>query len=123
MRKTMHPLTRLGYLAAACALLVTTFAIIGPRTVRAVTATLIRDVDNPARHPFAGICGFASSSTNTVQCTMPVPAGEEVVIQTAWVNAFAASTNTRILTTVQTFNASTGISPLESASGTNNAFG
>jgi hypothetical protein len=44
----MKPLARLGYLAAACALLVTTFAIIGPRTAHALVATLVQVVNTNA---------------------------------------------------------------------------
>jgi len=44
----MKPIVRLGYLAAACALLVTTFAIIGPRTVHAIVATLVQVVNTSA---------------------------------------------------------------------------
>ena len=44
----MKPFVRLGYLAAVCALLVTTFAIIGPRTAHALVATLVQVVNTPA---------------------------------------------------------------------------
>ena len=44
----MKPLARLGYLAAACAILVTTFAIIGPRTAHALVATLVQVVNTSA---------------------------------------------------------------------------
>lgn len=86
----MKPLVRLGYLAAACALLVATFAIIGPRTARALVATLVqvtnttaqpvlsRDVDNSAYEPFAetlcaGVSGncLGSESLFTVPTTDP----------------------------------------------------
>jgi hypothetical protein len=114
----MQPLARLGYTAATCALLVATFAIIGPRVVHAVAATLVRDEDNPARHTFVAVCGFASTSGSTVQCDYQVPAGEEVVIQTAWVHAIASAANTSILNTVQSV--SKGATPIESSVGTNN---
>ena len=44
----MKPFVRLGYLAAFCALLVTTFAIIGPRTAHALVAALVQVVNTPA---------------------------------------------------------------------------
>ena len=97
----MQPLAKFGYTAATCVLLITTFAIIGPRAVHAVTATIVRDADNPARHTFVAFCGNASTPGTIVQCSYPVPAGEEVVIQTAWVSVTASSANTTILTTVQ----------------------
>jgi hypothetical protein len=61
----MKPIAKLGYLAAACALLVTTFAIIGPRVVRAAVATLIRDQDNAARHPFSIFCASTERRAET----------------------------------------------------------
>jgi hypothetical protein len=114
----MQPLAKFGYTAATCVLLITIFAIIGPRAVHAVTATIVRDADNPARHTFVGFCGLASTPGTTVQCTYPVPAGEEVVIQTAWVSVTASSANTSILTTVQSV--SKGVTPVESSIGNNN---
>src|ERR1700722_16214663 len=97
----MQPLAKFGYTAATCVLLITTFAIIGPRAVHAVTATIVRDADNPARHTFVAFCGNASTPGTIVQCSYPVPAGEEVVIQTAWVRGTASSANTTILTPEQ----------------------
>jgi hypothetical protein len=114
----MQPLARFGYTAATCALLVTTFAIIGPRAVHAVAATLVRDADNPARHTFVAVCGFVSTPGSIVQCNYQVPAGEEVVIQTAWVNVIASAANTSILSTVQSV--SKGATPVESSVGGNN---
>jgi hypothetical protein len=85
----MKPLAKLGYLAAACAMLVTTFAIIGPRTVRAVAAALIRDSDNPARHPWAASCEPSTGTHgNSLSCTITAPMGEEVVIQNESFGAF-----------------------------------
>jgi hypothetical protein len=59
----MKPLAKLGYLAAACALLVTTFAMVDPRAVHAVAAALVQvtntsanpvpTVDSTAAFPFA----------------------------------------------------------------------
>lgn len=61
----MKRLAKLGYLAAACALLITTFSIVGPRAVAAAVATLVQvsnspanpiptvATDNPALQPFA----------------------------------------------------------------------
>ena len=85
----MKPLAKLGYLAAACALLVTTFAIIGPRAVRAVAAALIRDTDNPARHPWAASCEPSiGTHSNSLSCNITAPSEEEVVIQNESFGAF-----------------------------------
>lgn len=43
----MKPLVKLSYLAAACAMIVATFAIIGPRTAHALVATLVQVVNTP----------------------------------------------------------------------------
>ena len=97
----MKPLAKLTYLAAACALLVTTFAIVGPRTVHAVTAALIRDVDNAGRHPFIAGCGNNTTGSST-SCNIFVPAGEEVVIQTEALAVTGDPVNKTALATVQT---------------------
>lgn len=76
----MKAIAKLGYLAAACALLVTTLAIVGPRAVHAVVATLVRDTDNAARHPWTGACS-PTAAGQLISCTIAVPSGEEVVIQ------------------------------------------
>jgi hypothetical protein len=78
----MKTRTTIVLAAAALALSITSLSIINPRSVRAAVATLIRDQDNPARHPFTAIC-FANSLNNAASCNTPViPAGEEVVVET-----------------------------------------
>jgi hypothetical protein len=84
----MKPLAKLGYLAAACALLATTFSIIGPRAVRAAVATLVQvsntpaspvptvATDNPALQPYA-----ASASSSGLSISFP-PLGKTWVIET-----------------------------------------
>jgi len=95
-------------LAAACALLLATFSIIGPRTVHAVVATLVRDIDNAGRHPFVGSCSNTTSGTNA-SCNISVPAGEEVVIQTEVFGAFADPANKFLATAVGTSVGASGI--------------
>jgi hypothetical protein len=58
-------------------LLISAIALTPKKLVAAVVATLIRDQDAAARHPFSAYCQF----TNYNGCSIPVPAGEEVVIQ------------------------------------------
>jgi hypothetical protein len=48
----------------------------------AATPIFTEDVDEPGRHPWASFCGGGTGSVTTVSCTMSVPAGETVVIQT-----------------------------------------
>jgi hypothetical protein len=78
----MKTFAKLGYLAAACALLVATFSIVGPRVVRAAIATLIRDADHPARHAFKLSC-TSQTAFNNAGCALlaSVPGGQEYVIQ------------------------------------------
>ena len=69
--------------AAAVALSFAFTAIVTPKAVKAAIATLIRDQDNAARHPFTTLCVSTSTTTISVSCdTPPIPAGEEVVIET-----------------------------------------
>jgi hypothetical protein len=70
-------------LALACALVVATYSIVGPRTIHAVVAALVRDVDNPARQPFVSNCVATFDSGGRVDCIfpLPVPLGKELVIE------------------------------------------
>jgi hypothetical protein len=84
----MKQLSKLLYLAATCALIVATFAFVGPRTVHAIVATLVRDVDNPARHPFQSRCFSGPQDLDPGTCVVAVvPAGQELVIQGVSVQA------------------------------------
>lgn len=57
-------------------------AALAPRAVHAVAAALVRDVDNPARHPFTTACSGNGSNINFTLCQTPaIPTGEEVVIE------------------------------------------
>jgi len=75
LRKALVPL-------AVVTVLVLVMSVAVPRAVHAVVATLVRDVDNPGRHPFSANCtagfGFLSDSA---MCTITAPVGEEVIIQ------------------------------------------
>jgi len=68
-------------------LLISGIAILTPRAVYAVVATITRDQDNPARHPFTTKCG-GSTGINFFCETPPIPAGQEVVIETISINGF-----------------------------------
>jgi hypothetical protein len=81
----MKPIAKLGYLAAACALLIATFSIVGPRAVRAAVATLVQvsntvtnpvptvATDNPALQPFAQT---QQGTTGNLSLGFAVPAGK-----------------------------------------------
>ncbi len=77
----MKLLARLVYLAAACALLITTFAIIGPHAVRAAVATLVQDRDQEGRNIYQATLN-CSDVTNPCQIVFPaVPAGQRLIIK------------------------------------------
>src|ERR1700722_13464635 len=100
----MKPLVRLGYLAAACALLVTTLAIIGPRTAHALVAALVQVSNTPAAPAMTlDVSRLASQNVQllcvgTANCsqilpdgsspvpTYIVPAGSSLVITTVQIN-------------------------------------
>lgn len=67
--------------AASLAVMAASVDLISPKAVRAAVATLIRDQDNPARHPFTSFC-FSSGTSHLLSCSTPaIPAGEEVVVE------------------------------------------
>jgi hypothetical protein len=67
----MKPLARLGYLAAGCALLVTTFTIIGPPTAHALVATLVQIVPGASTH-----VGTTESQLVSLVCNLgAIPSG------------------------------------------------
>ena len=82
MRKTYS----LIFVAAACAALLVSIAVVTPKAVRAAVATLIRDQDNAARHPFvfeqtcSNVCSFFGGSTPD----------QEYVIQNVSVQGFGS---------------------------------
>ena len=91
----MRPFEKLGYTAAACALLVLTFSIIGPRAVKAAVATLVQvsntsanpvptvELGNPGRIPYRVAQPPYNCDVQPV-CLMQfptVPAGHRLVIQ------------------------------------------
>jgi hypothetical protein len=78
MKRYSMPLT----VSLTCLMLVSLYAVVKPRAVQAVIATLVRDVDHPARHPFKVTCSSGSVGGNIIVCPLGIiPAGEEYVIQ------------------------------------------
>ena len=79
--------SKIVFIIAGGILLMVTFSVVKPVIVRAakeVTATLVSDVDNPARHPFQANCFV----TNSVCDITTVPANNELVIQGTTIRAF-----------------------------------
>jgi len=101
----MKNLTKIVLTALTAIVLVSGVAVLTPRAVHAVVATFVRDVDNGARHPWSSTCSSSAySSTARAQCSIVIPAGEEVVIQQAYVEdtsdtANKVASNTITLTT------------------------
>jgi hypothetical protein len=78
----MKKLAKIVSLMAAAILLVSTVAVLTPRVVRAVTATLVQSVDNPPRNAWTGSCVMSSTPENINSCSIVPPAGQVVTIQT-----------------------------------------
>lgn len=77
----MKLLAKVAFGSLASALLISGIAIITPRALQAAVATITRDQDNPARHPFTTSC--QSQDGVNIVCHSPViPAGQQVVIET-----------------------------------------
>ena len=69
---------------AGGALIALVISVTVPRAVHsALVAALVRDVDNSGRHAFSGSCTATFNNPFYAACTIPVPAGEEAVIQYA----------------------------------------
>jgi len=84
-------------------LLISGIAVLSPRAVHAVVATIIRDQDNPARHPFTTSClGFGTAASSNFCTTPAIPAGQEVVIETISFAADADPGNTVLIRHVTT---------------------
>jgi hypothetical protein len=78
----MRRLSRIVFGALGCVLMISGIGVLMPRAY-AVVATIIRDQDQPARHPFATLCGVASSSAQFGNCDTPaIPAGQQFVVET-----------------------------------------
>ncbi len=80
-------------------------AIMAPRTVHAVAATLVSDVDNPARHPWSAICGGdagAGSSVKYGHFAITAPLNSELVIQSYSVEGYSDTDNTDLFTFITT---------------------
>lgn len=98
----MKPLAKLGYLGAACALLIATLSIIGPRAARAAAAALVQ-VTNTAANPaliesvdaknaFQTSFGFNSVGIGSASQSVVIPAGERLVVDFISIGAFANTT-------------------------------
>ena len=99
-KKPMKPRSRIIFVTVGCVSLITAAGVLTPRAAYPQdqdqpSRVIIRDQDNPARHPFAASC-VGSSNTQFVSCIMSVPAGQRVVIETAVSRTAASPGNTVI---------------------------
>jgi hypothetical protein len=74
-------LTKMLFVLLAAVLLVSTVAALIPRAVHALTAELVQNVDSPPRNAWVGTCSI-NTTASFGSCTIPVPAGQTVTIQT-----------------------------------------
>lgn len=86
------------------ALLITALA---PRAAHGVAAALIRDEDQPARHPFTTDCEVDAPSFSGI-CSFTVPAGGELVIEEITVDGSADTTNKILSSFLQITSAGSG---------------
>jgi hypothetical protein len=77
----MKTRTTIVLVAAGFALSFAFNAVVMPKAVKAAIATLIRDQDNAARRPFTTSCRNVSAAFVVACNTPPIPAGEEVVVE------------------------------------------
>jgi len=104
----MKALAKLVFGTLGCVLLISGIAVLSPQAVHAVVATIIRDQDNPARHPFTTSCNGAFTGTLATCSTFPIPAGQEVVIETISFGASGDPGNSALEVSVTTTAASVG---------------
>jgi len=91
----------------ALILLAVMAVIVMPKATRAVVAALVRDEDQPARHPFVTFCSTTSPGKYATCSTPAIPAGEEVVIETVSVSGNADPGNLSFLPELTTTSAGT----------------
>ncbi|HYX65260.1 MAG TPA: hypothetical protein VE935_13670 [Burkholderiales bacterium] len=82
----MKLMTKFALGVFACALLISGLTAMSKLAYAAV-ATIVRDQDNPARHPFVTSCS-SEAGINFECSTPPIPAGQQVVIETVSFNGF-----------------------------------
>ena len=92
--KPMKLLAKVAFGSLASVLLISGIAVMTPRAVQAVVATIIRDQDNPARHPLTKDCASDLTTGQIVVCTTSaIPAGQQFVIETISILASSDPSN------------------------------
>ena len=100
MKAIRKALSALGGIFLAALLI----AALAPKAVHALAAALIRDEDQPARHPFTTSCELDPPSFSGI-CSFTVPAGSELVIEAISVDGSADTTNKLLSSFLQVFTA------------------
>jgi hypothetical protein len=100
----MKNLTKVLLVVVSAVVLVSTVGVLTPRVVRAVTATLVQNVDSPGRNAWTETCSFIEPTPHAA-CYFTTPAGKEIVIQTV---SFRGASDTSIDSVVLTLNIASG---------------
>jgi hypothetical protein len=77
----MRNLTKILVVVVSAIVIVWTAGVLTPRVVKAVSATLVQNIDSPARNAWNAHCSFQEPMPHE-SCGISAPVGEELVIQT-----------------------------------------
>jgi hypothetical protein len=77
----MRNLTKILVVVVSAIVIVWTAGVLTPRVVKAVSATLVQNIDSPARNAWNEHCSFEEGMPNE-GCGLLAPVGKELVIQT-----------------------------------------
>jgi|SRR5215472_11793264 len=101
-------------IALVAILMLASVSVFAPRSVQAAIATLIRDQDAPGRHPFTATCSaFNSTFASNAQCSMAVPAGQEVIVQSVSFVGMSDPTNANMAFSITATGAGNDIVPVQ----------
>jgi hypothetical protein len=77
----MNTFTKLGYFAAACALVVGTVSIVGPRAVKAAVYAMVQDRDQRGRNIYQNTVSCFAATDPCVLQLPAVPAGQRLIVE------------------------------------------
>lgn len=101
----MNLLRKASVSLVGVAVLALVMSVAVPRAVHAVAAALVRDVDNAGRHPFSSSCTGNFDDSSVARCSITIPDGEEVVLQTESIFVTAEAGNSNALVIMNTTSA------------------
>jgi hypothetical protein len=103
----MKNLTKVLLVVVSAIVFVSTVGVLTPRIVKAVSATLVQNIDSPARNAYLASCYIETGVPNT-SCAFTTPRQKEVVIQTV---SFTGATNVSVTTLDLTVTTTVGGQP------------